>query len=175
MTTAPQTGAHQIYIHKDHDFKANPGTVYYTDVKVTGTTTTSRVELGTFGFNQPAWSSGIHGQGNGECKFSNHAFDCECPYSAVYYYGAKPTPGTTIGPEYRFGDHTKERVFYRTDVKTGNPVKLGAIVEYGAAYDAGFNGVSTGYSMFELDKTTFETCDCREILPVKYKVYYHLE
>jgi hypothetical protein len=159
----------KIYIHEDHNFKSNPATVYYTDTLFEKG---RNFELGTFEFNQYAYNAGIHGWGDGECKFSKHKFNRECPYSVVYYRGVKQTPGTTIGPEYEFTKHSKERIFYRTDSKTGNPIKLGKILDYGAPYDAGFNGMSTGFSIFEFDKTSFRNYDCRNSLPVRCKVYY---
>jgi len=169
MTAATAEISDKIYIHEDHDFKSDPTTVYYTDMSLGNG---GSFELGTFEFNQHAYSAGINGWGDGECKFSNYRFNRECPYSAIYYRGVKQTPGTTIGPEYLFKKHSKDRIFYRTDSKTGYPVKLGKIIDYGAPYDAGFNGMSTGFSIFEFDKTSFKDYDCRKILPVRCKVYY---
>lgn len=165
----------KIYIHEDHDFKVDPTTIYYyTTGSAVDVLVDHDFELGTFVFNQHAWSAGVHERGDGECKFSNYTFDRECPYLAVYYYGVKLTPGTTIGPEYRFGSQSnpKDRIFYRTDPKSGNPLKLGKVLDHGAPYDAGFNGVSTGFSIFEFDKISFSEYDCRGILPAKFKVYY---
>jgi len=158
----------KIYIHEDHEFEKYPDTVYYT--KFLLAKSREPFELGIFKYNQRAWNAGNWGSGDGECKFSNFTFSRECPYSAVFYYGKKTTPGTTVGPEYQFGEHP-DRIYYRTD-KSGNPIKLGKALEYCAKYDAGFNGSSNGYSIFEFDKITFRGYDCRIILPTKNKVYF---
>ena len=154
----------KIYIHEDHDFKAHPETVYFCNG-------TQPIELGKFVFNQKKWNAGINGWGEGECKFTIRKFNRECPYSSVYYYGVKETPGTTIGPEYEFNKHSKDRVYYRLDRK-GRVITLGRVLDHGYPYDAGFNGSSNGFTIFEFDNRTFRDYDCRMTLPVKYKVYF---
>lgn len=156
----------KIYIHEDHDFKARPETVYFCNGGVN-----EPIELGMFVHNHKKWSAGIQGWGDGECKFTNRKFNRECPYSSVYYYGVKETPGTTIGPEYDFDKHPKDRVYYRIDGK-GRVITLGRVLDHGYPYDAGFHGSSNGFAIFEFDKRTFSGYDCRMTLPVKYKVYF---
>ena len=157
----------KIFIHEDHDFKTEK------EQRVYFYNSNPPVELGTFEFNQKKWSAGIHGWGDGECKFSNHELiNCECPYSKVYYYGVKETPGTTIGPEYAFDKHSKDRVYYQRLNARGDMATLGRVLDHGYPYDAGFNGFSHGYTIFEFDKESFRNSDCRHTLPLKYKVYF---
>ena len=156
----------KIYIHEDHDFKAHPETVYFCNGGVQ-----EPIELGKFVHNQKKWNAGIQGWGDGECKFTKRKFNRECPYSSVYYYGVKETPGTTIGPEYEFDKHPKDRVYYRIDRK-GRTITLGRVLDHGYPYDAGFHGMSYGFTIFEFDKESFRGGDCRIMLPVKYKIYF---
>ena len=167
LDTAAKSGddISKIYIHEDHNFKGRPETVYYCN------NGTQPIELGMFVYNQKKWSAGIQGWGDGECKFTNRTFNRECPYSSVYYYGVKETPGTTIGPEYEFDKHPKDRVYYRIDRK-GRVITLGKVLDHGYPYDAGFHGMSYGFTIFEFDKESFRGGDCRTTLPVKYKIYF---
>ena len=156
----------KIFIHEDHNFKLVKETrVYFYN-------SNPPLELGTFEFNQKKWNAGLNGWGDGECKFSKHTFNYECPYSKVYYYGVKETPGTTIGPEYEFNKQPKDRVYYRRLNAKGDVAMLGRVLDHGYPYDAGFNGCSDGYTIFEFDKESFRNGDCRCMLPLKYKVYF---
>jgi hypothetical protein len=164
--TAATATSSKIFIHEDHNFKTEKEQrVYYYN-------SNPPRELGTFEFNQKKWSAGINGWGDGECKFSKYTFNYECPYSKVYYYGVKETPGTTIGPEYEFDKHPKDRVYYRRLNAKGDVATLGRVLDHGYPYDAGFNGFSHGHTIFEFDKESFRNGDCRCALPVKYKVYF---
>lgn len=161
----------KIFLHEDHDFKTekekeNQPRVYFYN-------SNPPVELGTFEFNQKKWNAALTGWwSDGECKFSKYTFKYECPYSKVFYYGVKETPGTTIGPEYEFDKNPKDRVYYRRLNAKGGVATLGRVLDHGYPYDAGFNGFSHGNTIFEFDKESFRNSDCRFILPVKYKVYF---
>jgi len=156
-------GMDKIFLHDDHDFRALPtDTVYYYKNRQ------YEFKLGTYIKHEADWNAGIHGEGPGISEFSIIKMNYALPYGKIYFIAPKPTPGTTVGPEYNFKLYP-DRIYYQNNEK-GDQIRLGKCIQSEHAYNAGLHGSSEGFSVFENKK--FEYYDCRTIQPLSMKVYY---